>query len=87
MVDYSKGKIYCIEPISEHDEGEIYIGSTTKHYLSDRYFSIECLMKMCSYPYPVMEIELDELENEIIEQVINSFDCNEMNSIAMKWIC
>ena len=38
MIDYSKGKIYCIEPICEHEEGERYIGSTTKHYLSDRYF-------------------------------------------------
>ena len=34
--DYSKGKIYKIEPICEHDEEEIYIGSTTKDYLSQR---------------------------------------------------
>ena len=34
--DYSKGKIYKIEPICEHEEGEIYIGSTTKQYLSQR---------------------------------------------------
>ena len=34
--DYSKGKIYKIEPICEHDEGEVYIGSTTKDYLSQR---------------------------------------------------
>ena len=34
--DYSKGKIYKIEPICEHDEGAIYIGSTTKEYLSQR---------------------------------------------------
>ena len=34
--DYSKGKIYKIEPIIDHDEGEIYIGSTTKEYLSQR---------------------------------------------------
>ena len=34
--DYSKGKIYKIEPICEHDEGDIYIGSTTKTYLSQR---------------------------------------------------
>jgi predicted Zn-ribbon and HTH transcriptional regulator len=36
MVDYSHGKIYKIEPIVEHDEGDIYVGSTTKHYLSQR---------------------------------------------------
>ena len=34
--DYSKGKIYKIEPICDHDEGDIYIGSTTKEYLSQR---------------------------------------------------
>jgi len=36
MTDYSKGKIYKIEPICEHEEGEIYIGSTTKNLLSQR---------------------------------------------------
>jgi hypothetical protein len=36
MVNYSNGKIYKIEPICEHEEGEIYIGSTTKTYLSQR---------------------------------------------------
>jgi ribosome-interacting GTPase 1 len=36
MVNYSNGKIYKIEPIVEHLEGEIYIGSTTKKYLSQR---------------------------------------------------
>jgi hypothetical protein len=34
--DYSKGKIYKIEPICEHEEEDIYIGSTTKQYLSQR---------------------------------------------------
>ena len=34
---------------------------------------------MCLYPYPVMEIEIDDLENEIIEQEINSFDEEEIN--------
>jgi hypothetical protein len=36
MVNYSNGKIYKIEPICEHEENEIYIGSTTKQYLSQR---------------------------------------------------
>jgi hypothetical protein len=36
MVNYSNGKIYKIEPICEHEEGEIYVGSTTKQYLSQR---------------------------------------------------
>ena len=38
MVTYSKGKIYMICPNVEYEEGEVYIGSTTKHYLSDRLF-------------------------------------------------
>lgn len=36
MVNYSNGKIYKIEPLVEHDEGDIYIGATTKQYLSQR---------------------------------------------------
>jgi ribosome-interacting GTPase 1 len=36
MVNYSNGKIYKIEPIVEHPEEDIYIGSTTKQYLSQR---------------------------------------------------
>jgi len=36
MVNYNNGKIYKIEPICEHEEHEIYIGSTTKQYLSQR---------------------------------------------------
>ena len=36
MVNYNNGKIYKIEPVVEHDESEIYIGSTTKKYLSQR---------------------------------------------------
>jgi len=36
MVNYSKAKIYKIEPICEHEAGDVYIGSTTKEYLSQR---------------------------------------------------
>ena len=36
MVNYSNGKIYMIRPIAEHEEGEVYIGSTTKDYLTKR---------------------------------------------------
>ena len=36
MVNYQNSKIYKIEPICEHGEEEIYIGSTTKEYLSQR---------------------------------------------------
>ena len=33
---YNQGKIYKIEPIVEHDEEDIYIGSTCCKYLSQR---------------------------------------------------
>ena len=36
MPDYSRGKVYKIEPIMEHEEHEIYIGSTSLKYLSSR---------------------------------------------------
>jgi hypothetical protein len=44
-VDYNKGKIYLIEPIVEHDECEIYIGSTTEDYLSKRFNGHKCNYK------------------------------------------
>ena len=39
MVNYANGKVYMIRPRVGHEEGEVYIGSTTKHYLSDRIFN------------------------------------------------
>jgi len=36
MVNYQNGKIYKIEPNCDHEEGEIYIRSTAKLYLSQR---------------------------------------------------
>jgi hypothetical protein len=37
MVNYSKGKIYKIEPIVPHLVNEVYYGSTTKQYLCQRW--------------------------------------------------
>ena len=34
--DYSKGEFYKIEPVVDHEEHAIYIGSTTKEYFSQR---------------------------------------------------
>jgi hypothetical protein len=44
-VDYNKGKVYMIEPIVEHDESDIYIGSTTEDYLSKRFNNHKCMYK------------------------------------------
>ena len=46
MVNYSNGKVYMICPIVEYEEGEVYIGSTTKHYLSDRLFEHRHMYEM-----------------------------------------
>ena len=42
MVDYSKSKIYKIEPINSEDEGDVYIGSTTKDTLAQRMTKHRC---------------------------------------------
>ena len=34
--DYSQEKFYKVEPICDHNEGDIYIGSTTHRLLSQR---------------------------------------------------
>ena len=36
MTNYKNGKVYKIEPRGDHSEGDVYIGSTTKEYLSQR---------------------------------------------------
>ena len=38
---------------------------------------------MGCFPYPINEIEIDELENQLIEQEINSFDEDEMNVLKL----
>ena len=35
--NYSNGKVYKIEPINSNNPDDIYIGSTTKKYLSQRF--------------------------------------------------
>ncbi len=44
MPDYSKGKIYMIEPTCEYEEGDIYFGSTTRP-LSERMNGHRCDFK------------------------------------------
>jgi hypothetical protein len=45
MTNFNNGKIYKIEPICDHDEGDIYIGSTTKRLLCQRMASHKCEYK------------------------------------------
>jgi hypothetical protein len=54
MVNYSNSKVYKIEPRVEHESNEIYIGSTTKVYLSQRmdtHRSNYKLYKACKYHF------------------------------------
>ena len=44
--DYSKGKIYKIEPTVDHEENEIYFGCTTKEYLSQRMTQKEMILEV-----------------------------------------
>ena len=44
--DYAKGKIYMIEPVCEHDEGDVYYGSTIQEYLSSRMTAHRSLYKL-----------------------------------------
>jgi hypothetical protein len=37
MVNYSNGKVYKVEPKCDHDEGEVYVGSTAEQYISRRF--------------------------------------------------
>ena len=46
MINYNNGKIYKIEPSVEHDEGDIYIGSTTKKHLCQRMATHRAYYKM-----------------------------------------
>ena len=45
MKNYNNSKIYKIEPICDHDEWDIYIGSTTKQYLCQRMDEHRCSYK------------------------------------------
>jgi predicted GIY-YIG superfamily endonuclease len=36
MVNYNNGKMYKIEPISGREDGDVYVGTTTCKYLSQR---------------------------------------------------
>ena len=49
MVNYNNGKIYAIRPVVDHEEGEVYIGSTTKYYLSDRMFNHRLMYEKFRY--------------------------------------
>ena len=85
MVKYSNGKIYQIIPICDHDEGDVYIGSTTKKYLSSRmvthrHSSSVCNSKILFDKYGSDNCKIELLENYSCE------DINELRSREGEWI-
>ncbi len=85
---YHQSKIYKIEPITEHEEHEIYIGSTTKKYLSQRLtqhkssykkYLIDSINKYSIYDlfnkYGVENFNIFLLEN---------YNCNDINELRTK---
>ena len=88
MVDYSKSKIYKIEPINSEDEGDIYIGSTTKDTLAQRMSTHRCnyrSWKNGKY-HPISSFDLFEkygLENCLI-LLIESFPCKSKDELRSR---
>ena len=67
MVNYSNETFYKIEPICDHGEGDVYIGSTTKLYLSDRMFGHrDSYRKYNSYRKYTSSFDLFDKYGEII---------------------
>jgi len=82
MPDYSKGKIYKIYPISNHDEGDIYIGSTTRP-LSERMSGHRSDFKKNNTCCSKILFEKYGLENCKIE-LIENFSCLNIEELNKK---
>jgi hypothetical protein len=65
MPDYSKGKIYKIEPIIEHEEQDVYYGSTTRT-LSQR-MANHRYNPLCSSKYLFQKYGVDNCKISIVE--------------------
>ena len=83
MIDYSKSKIYKIEPICDYEEGDIYIGSTTKKYLSDRMAEHRADFKRGKQITSCIILEKFGVENcKII--LIEEYPCNSKDALVAK---
>ena len=85
MVNYNNGKIYKIEPICNHDEGDIYIGSTTKQYLSQRL--VQHKSNYARYQAGIMYYvsSFDILENDnYIMSLIENVNCNTKDELLAR---
>ena len=86
--DYSSSKIYKIQPKGEFDEGYIYIGSTTKKYLSQRMaahkYEYKCWLNGSRHKYSCFDI-FDKYGVDNCEMIlIESYNCNSFDELQAK---
>jgi len=69
MIDYSKGKIYMLEPATSYEEGEIYYGSTTQPLFKrlNQHKKFDCKSKILFEKYGIESIKIILIKN---------FSCN-----------
>lgn len=79
MTDYSSGKIYKIMPICEHDEGDIYIGST-KRTLDDRMKSHKTKSDGCKSKFLFSKYGIDNCQIFLIE----NFACSTKSELLKR---
>ena len=85
---YNQSKIYKIEPITEHEEHEIYIGSTTKKYLSQRLqqhkSSYKSYLNNKANKYTIYDLfNKYGVENFNI-YLLENYNCNDINELRAK---
>jgi hypothetical protein len=89
MKKYENGKIYKIEPICEHEEGDIYIGSTAQKYLCNRMVKHKQDYKKFKNDRPVSRLTVFKIfekygiENCVIT-LIESVNCNSKEELLSK---
>lgn len=92
MSNYNNGKIYKIEPLNG-EEGEIYIGSTTKDNLMDRFNThksrykryLNGLSKSITSFYLFQKYGIDNCKIILLE-LVNANDKNELHSREAHYI-
>jgi hypothetical protein len=84
MVNYQLTKIYKIVPIVPHDEGDIYIGSTSLKYLSSRFalHKTEYRRGLCDTTAKIL-FDKYGLDNCIIE-LLELYPCNSVEERSKK---
>jgi hypothetical protein len=85
MVNYQNTKIYRIYPSCDHEEGDVYIGSTTKLYLSYRMAIHRCSSNTTSSKLLFEKYGVENCKIELLEL----FPCNSRDEQSAKegeWI-